>query len=147
MARPLVLLSLTACLTTAGLVARFDPAGLVQPASRSTADSSIAPPALQNVSRVPHIVEVSLTAAPARLALIDGKVTQLFAYNGRTPGPTLDVHEGDSVIVHFRNELQEPTVSASISSSTERRVAAELASSPKPARIKRSGLAPVWSSR
>ena len=109
MARPLVLLSLTACLTTAGLVARFDPAGVVQPASRSTADSSIAPPALQNVSRVPHIVEVSLTAAPARLALIDGKVTQLFAYNGRTPGPTLDVHEGDSVIVHFRNELQEPT--------------------------------------
>jgi bilirubin oxidase len=33
----------------------------------------------------------------------------VFAYNGHIPGPTLEVHEGDSIIVHFRNELPETT--------------------------------------
>jgi bilirubin oxidase len=54
-------------------------------------------------------VEVSLTAAPGQLALVPGTTTPVFTYNGHTPGPTLDVHEGDSVIVHFTNQLAEPT--------------------------------------
>ncbi|HET7553095.1 MAG TPA: multicopper oxidase family protein [Gemmatimonadaceae bacterium] len=68
-----------------------------------------APPTLQNASRSPHVVEVSITAAPAQLAIVPGKTTSALAYNGRIPGPTLDVHEGDSVIVHFTNQLSEPT--------------------------------------
>jgi bilirubin oxidase len=68
-----------------------------------------APPILQNVSRSPHVVEVSLTAAPARVVLVPGTTTPVLAYNGRVPGPTLEVHEGDSVIVHFTNQLPEPT--------------------------------------
>jgi FtsP/CotA-like multicopper oxidase with cupredoxin domain len=67
------------------------------------------PPVLENLSTVPGVVEVKLTAAPARVSLIPGKMTDVFAYNGQTPGPTLDVHEGDKVIVHFTNELPEPT--------------------------------------
>ena len=54
-------------------------------------------------------VEVTLTAAPARLALVPGAATDLFAYNGQFPGPTLEFREGDRVTVHFRNELPEPT--------------------------------------
>lgn len=72
-------------------------------------DTLRAPAVMKNLSHVPHVVEVDLTAAPARLALYPGKVTDVWAYNGQVPGPTLDVNEGDSVIVHFTNDLPEAT--------------------------------------
>ena len=72
-------------------------------------DTLRAPSVMKNLSTVPHVVEVTLTAAPARLALYPGKVTEAWAYNGQVPGPTLDVREGDSVIVHFVNQLPEST--------------------------------------
>lgn len=68
-----------------------------------------APPVLVNLSSEPRTVEVTLTAAPARLALVPGAETDVYAYNDRVPGPTLEAREGDRVIVHFRNELPEPT--------------------------------------
>jgi FtsP/CotA-like multicopper oxidase with cupredoxin domain len=84
-----------------------------QPADRQSVsehqDTLTAPLVLANLSHTPGIVEVRLTAAPARLALEPGKPTDAFAYNGTVPGPTLELHEGDSVIIHFRNELPEPT--------------------------------------
>jgi FtsP/CotA-like multicopper oxidase with cupredoxin domain len=64
---------------------------------------------LVNISKVPKTVEVNLTAAVARVAYKPGLYTEVFAYNGHVPGPTLDVREGDKVIVHFRNNLPEPT--------------------------------------
>jgi FtsP/CotA-like multicopper oxidase with cupredoxin domain len=67
------------------------------------------PPVLANVSPLPQTVEVNLTAAPAALRLLPGKTTPGYAYNGQVPGPTLDVREGDRVIIHFRNLLPEPT--------------------------------------
>jgi FtsP/CotA-like multicopper oxidase with cupredoxin domain len=36
-------------------------------------------------------------------------MTNVYAYNGQVPGPTLEVREGDRVIVHFRNDLTVPT--------------------------------------
>src|SRR5713101_3533381 len=78
-------------------------------ATSALTDTLSAPPLLQNRSTVPSVVEVTLTAAPARLALLPGAPTDVFAYNGRMPGPTLEVHEGDRVIIHFHNELPEPT--------------------------------------
>jgi FtsP/CotA-like multicopper oxidase with cupredoxin domain len=68
-----------------------------------------APSVLVNQSHEPHTVEVTLTAAVTHLALVPGLETAVFAYNGQVPGPTLEVWEGDSVIVHFRNALPEPT--------------------------------------
>ena len=62
-----------------------------------------------NVSRSPHTVEVNLTAAPATLSIVPGTKTPSYAYNGRVPGPILEVYEGDHVIVHFHNRL--PTAS------------------------------------
>jgi FtsP/CotA-like multicopper oxidase with cupredoxin domain len=67
------------------------------------------PPVLENLSSLPHTVEVNLTAAPALLNLIPGKSTPGYAFNGHVPGPTLEAHEGDHVIVHFWNQLPEPT--------------------------------------
>jgi FtsP/CotA-like multicopper oxidase with cupredoxin domain len=54
-------------------------------------------------------VEVSLTAAQANISLQPGATTSVFAYNGMVPGPTLEAHEGDHVVIHFHNELPEPT--------------------------------------
>ena len=68
-----------------------------------------APSVLVNESSAPHTVEVTITAAVTHLELTPGVETKVFAYNGQVPGPTLEVWEGDSVIVHFRNELPEPT--------------------------------------
>lgn len=72
-------------------------------------DSLFTPPLLQNISSKPHTVEVNLVAAPTRLSLIPGKTSDVFAYNGQIPGPTLEAHEGDKVIIHFVNKLPEPT--------------------------------------
>jgi FtsP/CotA-like multicopper oxidase with cupredoxin domain len=67
------------------------------------------PAALENLSHDPRTVEVRLTAAPGRLSLVPGSTTDVYAYNGRVPGPTLELREGDRVIVHFRNDLPVPT--------------------------------------
>ena len=72
-------------------------------------DTLVMPPVLKNISTVPGTVEVNLVASRARLALLPGHVTDAYAYNGGVPGPTLEVHEGDRVIIHFRNDLPEAT--------------------------------------
>jgi suppressor of ftsI len=72
-------------------------------------EAPVGPAVLENVSKLPHTVEVNVTASPTQVSLVAGKRTAAYAYNGRVPGPTLEVHEGDRVIVHFRNQLPEPT--------------------------------------
>ena len=57
----------------------------------------------------PPVVEFTLTAAPGRLSLVPGSETDVYAYNGSVPGPTLEVREGDRVVIHFRNQLPVPT--------------------------------------
>ncbi len=79
-----------------------------RPSAPGTDDASDLP-VLVNISKRPKTVEVNITAAVARLSLQPGVTSEVFAYNGRVPGPTLDVREGDRVIVHFRNDLPEPT--------------------------------------
>jgi FtsP/CotA-like multicopper oxidase with cupredoxin domain len=54
-------------------------------------------------------VELTLTAAPARLSLAPGGPADALAFNGRVPGPTLEFREGDHVVIHFHNNLAEPT--------------------------------------
>ena len=73
------------------------------------ADTLRDPPVLRNLSRQPGTVEVNITASVVRLELRPGAPTEAYAYNGSVPGPTLDVHEGDRVIIHFENDLPEPT--------------------------------------
>jgi bilirubin oxidase len=81
-----------------------------QPASLTTSVAELAhPPVLTNESSQPGTVEVTISAAATRIALKPGVRTEVLAYNGIFPGPTLEVNEGDRVIVHFRNDLAEPT--------------------------------------
>jgi FtsP/CotA-like multicopper oxidase with cupredoxin domain len=56
----------------------------------------------------PKIVEVDLTAKLADVQ-IDGKTVHAWTYNGGIPGPLIKAQLGDRLIVHFRNELDEPT--------------------------------------
>lgn len=74
-----------------------------------TRDTLTAPPVLRTTSARPHTVEVALIAAPTRLSLQPGTSSELYAYNGSVPGPTIEAWEGDRVIIHFRNELPVPT--------------------------------------
>jgi FtsP/CotA-like multicopper oxidase with cupredoxin domain len=114
------LLVISACLAPPGVSAspgQHDhqmsaaaPAPSTVPAATSAAGPLLAsPPVLPNLSSLPDTVEVTLTAAPARLSLLPGAITDIWAYNGRMPGPTLEAREGDRVIVHFKNALPEPT--------------------------------------
>jgi bilirubin oxidase len=73
------------------------------------ADTLAAPPVLPNESREPRTVEVTLTATATTLELVPGTPTEVFAYNGMVPGPTLEVREGDRLIIHVRNDLDEET--------------------------------------
>src|SRR5687768_4219876 len=84
---------------------------VVRAAMLSTAGGSMlaSPAALRDVAPDPRTVEVHLTASPTRLSLVPGSSTDVYAYNGQVPGPTLQLREGDRVIVHFRNHLPVPT--------------------------------------
>ncbi len=75
----------------------------------ATADTVAGHPKMENISSEPGIVEIELTAAEERLELKPGEQTDVFAYNGQIPGPLLEATEGDSVIIHFRNNLEEET--------------------------------------
>jgi FtsP/CotA-like multicopper oxidase with cupredoxin domain len=55
------------------------------------------------------VLEVDLVASAGDAELVAGRMTRSMLYNGRTPGPTLHARVGDRVIVHFRNDLDEPT--------------------------------------
>ena len=78
-------------------------------APASSRPAPAGPEVFENLSRQPGIVEIELVASPAKLTLVPGRSTDAYAYNGRVPGPRLEVREGDRVIVHFRNDLPDST--------------------------------------
>ena len=77
------------------------PVSLAEAAAQAAAPRDLAPR--------PRTVEVALAAGTARLELVPGTPTDVFAYNGTVPGPVLEFREGDHVVVHFRNDLPVPT--------------------------------------
>jgi FtsP/CotA-like multicopper oxidase with cupredoxin domain len=54
------------------------------------------------------VAELELVAR-ATPGTIPGGPAELLTYNGRSPGPLLEVNAGDQVRLHLRNDLQEPT--------------------------------------
>jgi FtsP/CotA-like multicopper oxidase with cupredoxin domain len=75
----------------------------------SAAEPPASPSILPNLSSAPNTVEVNITAAPTTVSLGPSARTPVYAFNGQVPGPTLEVREGDRVIVHFKNDLPEET--------------------------------------
>ncbi|MAY01904.1 MAG: oxidoreductase [Gammaproteobacteria bacterium] len=57
----------------------------------------------------PDILEIELEARVADIEVMEGLTTPVWTYGGSLPGPLLRAKVGDTVIVHFRNSLPEPT--------------------------------------
>ncbi len=55
------------------------------------------------------IVELDLVAAPMRWSIAEGRSLDGYAYNGSVPGPLIEARVGDTLVVHFRNDLSEAT--------------------------------------
>jgi FtsP/CotA-like multicopper oxidase with cupredoxin domain len=53
--------------------------------------------------------EFYITAKEALLQINDKVKLPVYTYNGSVPGPQIRVKQGDRVIIHFKNELPEPT--------------------------------------
>lgn len=81
-------------------------------------DNELRPTAeLADLNDDPAIVEVKLAASPGTTAYLPGKAADVWGYRDASkadsvatvPGPLLRAKVGDTVIVHFTNELPEPT--------------------------------------
>jgi FtsP/CotA-like multicopper oxidase with cupredoxin domain len=57
----------------------------------------------------PHVLEVTLEAKIAPIEIRPGQTVDMWTYNGHLPGPLLRAQKYDTVIVHFTNNLPEPT--------------------------------------
>ena len=57
----------------------------------------------------PNILEINLEARITELEIIDGITTPVWTYGGSLPGPLIKAKVGDTVIIHFKNSLPEPT--------------------------------------
>jgi FtsP/CotA-like multicopper oxidase with cupredoxin domain len=55
------------------------------------------------------VKEFHLVAEPVRRELAPGMVARLWGYNGQSPGPTIEVVEGDRVRIYVTNRLPEAT--------------------------------------
>ena len=63
-------------------------------------------PRLANRASGPERFEAELTARPATVRFAEGIETRILAYDGETPGPLIEVTEGDKVAIRFANRLQ-----------------------------------------
>jgi FtsP/CotA-like multicopper oxidase with cupredoxin domain len=66
-------------------------------------------PPVVNTNTAPHVVETTLTAENAKVDIGNGVMANAQTFNGQIPGPTFFLHVGDSVIVHFQNNLNVAT--------------------------------------
>lgn len=69
-----------------------------------TPDGFTLPYRMENGVKVFHLV-----AEPVVREFAPGLVVNCWGYNGTTPGPTIEVVEGDRVRIHLTNRLPEPT--------------------------------------
>jgi FtsP/CotA-like multicopper oxidase with cupredoxin domain len=57
----------------------------------------------------PRVVEVDLTTRIAEVEVAPGTKVRAWTYDGHIPGPLIRAHVGDRVVVHFTNDLPQPT--------------------------------------
>ena len=63
------------------------------------------PPVAVDVNPDPTIVEIFLEASETTKQYVPGAATAVAASNGTIPGPTIEANVGDTLIVHFTNNL------------------------------------------
>ena len=89
--------------------ARLPFTSLVLAALTLPAAAQFDPAIAVDINPDPDIVEINLTAAETTWQYIPGVDTTVYAYNGTVPGPTIGTKKGDTLIVHFQNDLPEET--------------------------------------
>ena len=72
-------------------------------------DSQIKLREAADINPDPHVVEVNLEAGIVRVQYEPGRFVDAWTYNGDVPGPLIRARVGDRLIVHFRNNLPQPT--------------------------------------
>jgi len=72
-------------------------------------DGQFSLPQPDDLDPAPDVLEFNLEARVAEIELTPGVKTQVWTYNGLLPGPFIRAKVGDTIIVHFRNYLPEPT--------------------------------------
>jgi FtsP/CotA-like multicopper oxidase with cupredoxin domain len=97
---------LTALLVASPLAAAGQPAPGLAPAGW---DAGIALREAEDRNPDPRVVEVDITAKIAEVEVAPGQRVRAWTYNGGLPGPLIRAKVGDRLIVHFLNELDEPT--------------------------------------
>jgi FtsP/CotA-like multicopper oxidase with cupredoxin domain len=56
-----------------------------------------------------NVKEFHLVAEPVKREIAPGMIANLWGYNGQSPGPTIEVVEGDKVRIYVTNKLPEKT--------------------------------------
>jgi manganese oxidase len=69
-----------------------------------TPDLGNLPFTVDNGVKVFHLI-----AEPVRRAILPNRTLDLWGYNGSSPGPTIEVNEGDRIRIIFENRLPEPS--------------------------------------
>jgi len=87
----------------------LEASGVAAADEHGKAAAPLAPPVATDLAAAHDTVRVRIVAAPTRLELLGGVETPVWAYNGSTPGPTLELREGQHVVVRFHNRLPEET--------------------------------------
>lgn len=64
---------------------------------------------LEDINPDPHIVEINLEAREDYVEMVPGIPSKVYTYNGSVPGPLIRGTVGDTLIIHFTNNLPEPT--------------------------------------
>lgn len=100
--KPAPVALLIGLLLAVGLVATFT-------LTRGSEAALAAPGYIEPVPPTGEVHEYRLVAAPTRGVLTDGVQTDLWTYNGTTPGPEIRITHGDTVRVILENRLPEPT--------------------------------------
>jgi len=77
--------------------------------SRSAKTELAAPTYLEPAVATGEVHEYRLVATPATGSLVEGTQTNLWTYNGLTPGPEIRITHGDTIRVILENDLSEPT--------------------------------------
>jgi FtsP/CotA-like multicopper oxidase with cupredoxin domain len=79
------------------------------PALAESDGSAYTVPIVDDVNPDPDIVETTLVAQAAGVDINTGADVSVLTFNGTIPGPEFRLKVGDTVIVHFRNEIAHAT--------------------------------------
>ena len=83
---------------------------LVQVPSRASSNGDpYGVPLLVDTNPDPNVFEATITALPAAVDVGNGLLASVLTFNGSVPGPELRVKVGDTVIVHFKNQIAHNT--------------------------------------